>query len=151
MKKIISLLTLLFLVVSRIFAGEYIYWDDHKTSSSGKTTAHVRICYSKEYNNNSAANERLRHVMYDIFLKDGDYPVTHNVTEVHLSNGVEYRILFSFYQDRSGVVKVLKGNERSAYGTPMETIYENYGSYWFTYNSFYEIYQQQCNKYLNML
>ena len=28
MKKIISLLTLLFLVVSRIFASEYIYWDD---------------------------------------------------------------------------------------------------------------------------
>ena len=44
MKKIISLLTLLFLVVSRIFAGEYIYWDDHKTSSSGKTTTCNKLC-----------------------------------------------------------------------------------------------------------
>lgn len=151
MKKIISLLTFLFLVVSRIFAGEYIYWDDHKTSSSGKTTAHVRICYSKEYNNNSAANERLRHVMYDIFLKDGDYPVTHNVTEVHLSNGVAYRICFSYFPDGSGWISVYKGTEGSAYKTPMELIYENFGSYWFTYNTYYEVYQEQCNKYLNML
>lgn len=151
MKKKILLFFFLFLVVSRIFAGEYIYWDDHKTSHSGKTTAHVKICYPKGYSDNATANETLRHVMYDIALNDGDYSVTHNITQVHLSNGIIYRIMFSFYQDRSGVVTVWKGNERSAYGTPMETIYENYGSYWFTYNSFYEIYQQQCNKYLNML
>lgn len=151
MKKKISLIVLIFLVVSRIFAGEYIYWDDHRTTSSGKTTVHVKICYPKGYSDYAAAKERLRHVMYDVFLKDGDYPNTDNVTEVHLSNGVIYRICFSYYTDRSGKVLVCRGNERDAYGTPMEIIYENFGSYWFTYNTYYEVYQEQCNKYLNML
>lgn len=151
MKKKISLIILLLLVVSRIFAGEYIYWEDHKTSYSGKTTVHLKVCYPKGYSDNAAANERLRHVMYDIALEDCDYSVTHNVTEVHLSNGVYYRILFSYYQDGSGAVRVWKGKDRMQYGTPLEMIYENYGSYWFTYNTFYGVYQEQCNKYLNML
>ena len=151
MKKKISLIILFLLVVSNIFAGGYIYWDDHKTSYSGKTTAHVKICYQKDYSDNATANERLRHVMYDIALNDCDYSVTHNVTEVHLPNGVIYRIWFSYFKDGSGVVIVWKGNERMQNGTPLEEIYENYGSYWFTYNTFYEVYQEQCNKYLNML
>ena len=151
MKKQTLLILLFFLFVSRIFAGEYIYWEDHATTYSGKTTAHVKICYPKGYSNKSAANEELRHVMYDLYLKDDSrgYSVTWNVTQVMPSNGLIYRVEFCNFSDGSNGVRVYKSNTRLSYGTPTEMIYEFIGFY--QYNYIYDIYQTQCNKYLNML
>ena len=151
MKKKITFIILLVLFTSKIFAGEYIYWVDHKTSYSGKTTVHLKICYPKEYNDKTAANEDLHHIMYDIYLIDNDsgFSVTWNVTQVNLSNGILYRIELCNFPDGPSAVRVYKGNTRMSNGTPMEMIYEFGGFY--RYNYIYDIYQTQCNKYLNML
>ncbi len=153
MKKKILLFLLTVLISTKIFAGEYVYWEDHKTSYSGKTTVHLKICFPKGFNNNEAANEYLQKTMNDFLNLNPplDSQVTLNVTEVWLSNGTFYRIFFFILSNGTGCVTVAKGNGNYTEGTPLEKIYENWGSYFSTYNDFYEIYQNQCNKYLDML
>ena len=150
MKKKI-LLFFFVLVASRIFAGGYIYWEDHKTLHSGQITLHIKICCPKGYMNDAIANEIIQELV-DMYRGDEHqknlygYFATFNITQVYLSDGEIYKIVLLTLSSNLGGVVVGKTNINT-YG-PMEKIYEIKG---FSYNYLYDIYQTQCNKYLNML
>ena len=155
MKKKILFVIFSLLICAKFFAGEYVYWEDHKTSKSGKTDIHVKICYAKGYGDSAKANKRIQDYfdLVNFYIKGHgeENPYTHNITFVNLRNGEIYKISFFYRQDGAGVIFVHRGNESMRNEDPMELIYQSVGSYWFTYNDYYELYQTQCNKYLNML
>ncbi len=151
MKKRIVLIILFISIFVRAFAGEYVYWEDHKRSSSGKGVAHVKICYPKDFKDNATANDHLMYTMYGMLnaLNNIDYDATVNTTEVHFSNGTFYRIVFFWFYNEFGSVHCFRGNVSWTEGTPLETISQS--SNMFSYDTAYNYYQTQCNKYLNML
>lgn len=148
MKKRIALIILFVSIFVRVFAGEYVYWEDHKQTASGRTIVHMKICCPKGYTDNAHANDRLR-VMMNHLLVDGEEPSLYNVTEVLLPDGIYYRIVFGWWDYMSrGAILIFKGNDSKLTSGPLERIYL---SKVYSYNSGYYSYQSQCDKYLNML
>ncbi|MBO4319133.1 MAG: hypothetical protein J5857_01535 [Treponema sp.] len=145
MKKKIALLTILFLITSYLFAGDYDSRELHKTSNGH--TVHAKVFFPK--NLSSKMNDDPVKFLIDLYLKEGESPITWNVTEIWLPNGIYYRINFGYHSyPNVGLVEVMKGH--LSIDGPMELIYQFEGTRYSTYNTYYDVYQSQCNKYLNM-
>lgn len=150
MKKKISLIVLLLLVASRIFARGYSYFDDHKKSSSGQVSVHVKVCFPKNSNADIEGNAKtdLRGLVNSALeLEDRlTLSLTSNITEVVLPNRLVYRIVMNEFSSGYCCVTVYKGY--SYKGSVLEKIYEDTS---YSYNYMYGIYQTQCNKYLEYI
>ena len=150
MKKKIALFIFVALVISKTFAGEYVYWEKHAKQNSN-FTFHCKICMPKKSANETTANETFQRDI-DAMLKyvpyiQPDETLTLYETYILLPNGYTYKVSFvwttGYYGSvGTGIVSTTKTNSEIG-----EVIYNINNS---SFNYCYEIYQDQCNKYLNM-
>ena len=150
MKKAIIYVFVVLFISTQVFAGDYIYYEAHKTS--GNVTVHLKDYYRKGYIDKKQANENLRIAIDEQIenFKNLGFPIVVNATTCFLQNE-NYTICFIFCpSDGSGYVDVFKGSYYAPVGSPMEMIYEFDGTRYTTYNTFYETYHNLCNKYLKM-
>ncbi len=145
-KKNALIVFILFLFV-KAFAGEYVYWEGKKNSPSGRMSAHVRVCSSKDYLDNATANLKLNEIL-DAFAQDfGQWRNGYEITEVCLKNKYNYRIVFNWdYKASAGKLVISGGVDGKMY----DIIY-NSGYVKSSYDFIYEVYRGECDKYLSML
>lgn len=151
MKKKLLLGIFALLFVSKVFAVEYVYYEEHKTV--GNNTVHAKVCFPKNFSDDATANKMLRElVLHGFGGESAKYRGTHSITGVHFTNGIYYRIIFiyaSIFDWHIGTVWVGKGNPSFA-NADLEVIYDTGVVRW-SYNTLYRDYQEQCNKYLSIL
>lgn len=142
MKKKIALLTILFLITSYLFAGDYDYMESHKTF--GTLKLHIKV-YVPKGTSEQYTRDELQDYINIVREQSKDknvqkYNFTYYVSIFTFREKV-YRVIFSFDIYNQGIVSVFKNSEM---------IYQFTGTRYSTFNTFYDVYQSQCNKYLNM-
>ena len=149
-RKILLIGVFALLVLSRTFAGQYVYKEASR--DRGLVSAYVRFC-AKSFKDDAATSESIN-VAVEAQLKGQEE--ASNTTGCFLSSISTYvflkeevwviTFLWEPYQ-RWGSIAVVKGSNS---GKTHQLIYDTGTQYW-SYNYLYELYQEQCNKYLNML
>lgn len=165
MKKRIAVIVFFLSVLSQVFAGGYKYWEDSKFKDG--ITIHLKLCYPSSFNDSQTANEQLRRSMSGLFsgleqnsnvqyiLSSPYADIEEFATEIHPKDGSVYRVVFmhiSSLRAYGGIIAVVKGTPPVEKGKPMEQIYytEDQG-FDYDYDYYCNLYEAQCNKYLNML
>lgn len=154
MKKKTALFIFVALLISKTFAGEYVYWEKHVRPRSG-VEYHGKLCLPKKYADAISADiafqEDIDNMLRSTTLNPGQ-TLTFYVTSITLPNGYIYKVIFVWDSSPTGnlgMVTTYKYNyltddDSESIG---EAIYQISHP---LFNYLYEIYQDQCNKYLNM-
>jgi len=151
-RKILLIGIFVFLMLSRTFAGQYVYFEASK--QKGVFSAYARVYYPKGSVDNTTGNKSVNDYVEDILASLQEtynvtgYVFSANNTIVHVKNNM-YIISFTWDPTyRGGGISVTRFNTNNL---ASEKIYDTGAQEYWSYNYLYQLYQEQCNKYLNML
>ena len=141
-KKFTILLFFIFVFAAHIFAGDYDYMESHKTF--GTLKLHIKV-YVPKGTSEQYTKDTLQDYINIVREQSKDkniqkYNFTYYVSVFKFREMV-YRVFYSFDIYNQGIVSVFKNSEM---------IYQFTGTRYSTFNTYYDVYQTQCNKYLNM-